>query len=350
MRRRVIMGGSPSTGSSLLVNILDRHSAISAGSETYLFMHPRLFENWNYYKRYLKRTSKWRGLKSESWFRMNGAKLLNEDYGWSAPELEMLIEDSPDLIAFAQGFMARRMLQTGAKLWIEKSPANTISFPRFLAAFPNPAVITTIRHPFDTAASLVARGMSPYCAAGAYIVHTAMALRVWEHPRSFTVRYEDLVLQPERTVGNLLAFMGLNQEARILVPNAEEIKLEVKMKGWLQNEKGMIGHGSLGRFAQLSEMEKKRIADALSTFEINPAYARRYEIKHTCLYSISEVLGYSLAMGTGHPDLGRIKKQKRIDQVNRALRLYPAFGKYYPGSLRYPRKDPGNDFKACIML
>ena len=55
---KIIMGGSQSTGSSLLVNILNRHSMLVAGPETYLFMHPKLYHHWEENKKYLIKTNK----------------------------------------------------------------------------------------------------------------------------------------------------------------------------------------------------------------------------------------------------------------------------------------------------
>ncbi len=327
------MGGSPSTGSSLLVNMLDRHSALSAGPETYLFIHPRLFTGWARYKRYLLRTSKAGGLKSEGWFLMNGAQLLQETYGWSRPELAQWIAEAPDLATFADRFLARRMEAAGAHSWVEKSPANAIAFPLFLRQFSRPRILHTTRDPYDTAASLVARGHSAYQAAGAYIVHTALALRVLDHPSALLVKYEDLVLDPAGVLQRVLAFLDIPWEAAVLEPTPEERRQEVRMEGWLQNEKARVGIRSLGRFQRLPAADRQSLINALALFRINPAFARRHGLAHTCLRDIAETLDYPFHEARD-PDLRQLKKQYWQDRINRALRMYPAAPWNYPGALR----------------
>ena len=326
------MGGAPSTGSSLLVNMLDRHSALSVGPETYLFIHPRLYTDWDRYKGCLLRTSKTGGLKSPGWFLMNGAQLLQEAYGWPASELARLVEAAPDLPRFAGRYMARRMAATGAHSWVEKSPANAIAFPLFLQQFSRPRVIHTTRDPYDAAASLLARGHTAYQAAGAYIVHTALALRVLGHSPARLVKYEELVLDPAGTLRRLLAFLDCSWEAGVLEPTPEERRQEVRMEGWLQNERGRVGTRSLGRFRRLPAAERQALINALALFRINPAFARRYGLAHTSLRDIAEVLGYPCHEASD-PDIGQLRKQCRQDRIARALRLYPAASWNYPGGL-----------------
>ena len=326
------MGGAPSTGSSLLVNMLDRHSDLSAGPETYLFIHPRLFKDWPRYRRFLLRTSKTGGLKSPGWFLMNGAQLLQPAYGWSPPALAQLIEASSDLPAFARSFLAGRKEAAGAKSWVEKSPANAITFPQFLQRFSDARVIHTTRNPYDTAASLVARGHSPYQAAGAYIVHTALALRVLEHPAAHLVKYETLVRDPAGTLQRLLAFLDCSWEPAVLEPTPAERRQEVRMEGWLQDENSPVGARSLGRYERLPAAVQRELADALALFRINPAFARRYGLAHRSLRSIAETLDYPFREAP-RPDPGRLRRQLWRDRLGRALRLYPAGPATYPGGL-----------------
>ncbi len=70
----VIMGGSGSTGSSLLKNILNRNSKIFAGTETSLFCKKGIYFNWSSAKsRLLKRGV--RGLRNFGFHIYNGTDL-----------------------------------------------------------------------------------------------------------------------------------------------------------------------------------------------------------------------------------------------------------------------------------
>ena len=63
---QVIMGGSGSTGSSLLKNIMNRHQEIFAGGETAFFAKKMIYDNWlKARSRILKR--KLFGLRNFGW-------------------------------------------------------------------------------------------------------------------------------------------------------------------------------------------------------------------------------------------------------------------------------------------
>ncbi|MCB0643972.1 MAG: sulfotransferase, partial [Phaeodactylibacter sp.] len=242
---RVLVGGSPSTGSSLLVNILNRHSAICSGPETYLFIHPKLYTDWATYKRYLLRPKPFGGLKSIGWGPLNGAILKHKEYGYSTTQIQQLIQDSPTLQAFADIFFTQ---QSGCQTWIEKSPSNVLAFPHFLESMPNAKVLLTLRDPYDTIASLVARGMHPVIAAAAYLVNNAFALRSYGHPRFSSLIYEEWIQSPKVALQPVLQTLDLHWEDQLLqTPSASPLKMD----GWLQDERGAVQTGSIGRFQRL---------------------------------------------------------------------------------------------------
>ncbi|MEO1715240.1 MAG: sulfotransferase, partial [Bacteroidota bacterium] len=118
------MGGSPSTGSSVLVNILNRHSALCAGPETYLFMHPKLYRDWTTYAPALQRRRLVNHLCSEGWFVFHGTILGNSFYQWNPQEISTLTKTSKTLAEFVARYFARVRRAQGAERWVEKSPSN----------------------------------------------------------------------------------------------------------------------------------------------------------------------------------------------------------------------------------
>lgn len=240
---------------------------------------------------------------------------------------------APDFPTFAGAYMKRRLLRENAQIWVEKSPANAMTLPLFLKQFPRSKVIHTTRDPYDAAASLLARGHDPYAAAGAYVVHTALALRVLTDSRAYLIRYEDLVARPEETLRGLLAFLGCPWQETILQPTGEERRKEVKMPGWLQNERGPIGGKSLGRFARLPEDEQDALVNALYLFRVNPAFARNHGLRHDSLASIAAALKYPCREAR-EPDRKSFLRQMWREKLRRGRRAYPAFGQRYPGGMR----------------
>ncbi len=135
-----------------------------------------------------------------------------------------------------------------------KDPRNTFTLPVWKQVFPNLRAIHIVRHGVDVAASLARRHAQALRAATGEAQPSALtvirdhalgvlssrrgwtlpeALTLWEqyvekarqesarlHERALEVRYEDLLLQPERVVPSLAAFCGLPAPALRETPPA----------------------------------------------------------------------------------------------------------------------------------
>ena len=330
----VLIGGSPSTGSSLLVNLLNRNSRLFAGPETYLFIHPRLFEDWERWKGYLLRPAKLWGLKSPGWFLMNGALLLQGEFGWQRAELARLVGESGSLPEFAERFFARPLRRTGASIWVEKSPANAQTLARFPQTFPDGKVIHCTRNPLDVVASLHARGLSPWYAAGAYVFHTAFALKAEPLPQYRLVKYEDLVREPEKTLQEVCRFLGAPYEPRMLEPDTDR---EVRMPGWKHSETGPVAATSVGRFLELPLPEQEILLAALNAFRLEPAFVQKHALPFDNAKALALHLGYDWQDFNPRRHLPTLRTQRRLDWLLRTLKAYPTGGWGYPARLSpYP--------------
>jgi hypothetical protein len=321
----VLIGGSPSTGSSVLVNILNRHPDVVAGPETFLFMHPKLYTNWERYKHFLIRKSKVGGLKSIGWFRMNGADLLDPFYGHSPSTLRKCLESAASFPEFARDFFQPAMQAKGARIWVEKSPSNALCLDVFLKHFPSGRVIHTTRDPYDTMASLVARGYSAFYAAGAYLINTAFALRAAGEGRHFLLRYEDWVMDPQERLSACLSFLGLEWDPALLQPR--DGGAPVRMEGWLHDERGPLQQGSIGRFARLSPADQHAIRAVAQRMRIAPSYRSAHALPVASIGEVCEQLGYPQkpadpATGSG------FWKDRLKDRLGRAVRCYPTAWDY----------------------
>ena len=321
----VLIGGSPSTGSSVLVNILNRHPDVVAGPETFLFMHPKLYTDWERFKRFLIRSSKFGGLKSIGWFRMNGADLLDPFYGHSPASLRQLVAQAGSFPEFADAFFQPALREEGARVWAEKSPSNALCLDLFPDHFPSGKVIHTTRDPYDAIASLVARGYSPYYAAGAYLVNTAFALRPEGESWYFLLRYEDWVADPEGRLGACLSFLGLEWDPALLQPR--ESGAPVRMEGWLHDEKGPLQKGSIGRFARLSPADQHAIRAVAQRMRIAPGYGRAHALPVASIGEICERLGYPQKPADRATNAAFCKDYLK-DRLGRAVRWYPTAWDY----------------------
>jgi hypothetical protein len=143
--------------------------------------------------------------------------LTIHDYGWSAPK-------SADFIWARKGFAERAAKDLshflaemdGEAGWGWKDPRNSLTLPVWLAVFPNARVLHVVRDGRAVALSLADRDF----------IDPAMGIALWEHhyrraeaamgglpeERRFTVRYEELLENPDAVLTRLRAFAGVQHD------------------------------------------------------------------------------------------------------------------------------------------
>ena len=329
----VIIGGSGSTGSSLLQSILNRHTDIVAGQETSIFMYPHLYEHWKRYRGFLVSKGMF-GVKSRGWTYRNGMDLLHEDYGWKRPDILSILNNTNDFLAFVQIYFEKSLSKKGARHWIEKTPQNVYAFDIFLKTFAEGKVIQMLRDPYDTMASLMARGFDAYQAAGYFIYNTACGASVEESERSLKIHYEDLVLNPTNTIELVMNFINLPFDSSMLNPSKEEITNPLKLKGWNHSEREHVKKSSIGRFAQLSNLEQSEIIAALNTFVISKHHLDQYEIRFSNFMELCSHFNYEYRETDSTHFINAFKSSRMKDMLKRTGRLHPGHVFNYPGELR----------------
>ena len=176
----IIIGCSGSTGSSLLKTMLNRHSQIFAGPETGLFAYPQVYSEWDFCK-----TNLLGGIQTDGWAVDKGMNLLQEAYAWQTEELKEAIQQATSFQNFVPVFFQAPLKRHQKQYWIEKTPINAYGFQAFLNHYPTGKVIQIVRNPYDTVASLVARGLNAYWAAGYYVYNTAIATSSAQNARYY---------------------------------------------------------------------------------------------------------------------------------------------------------------------
>lgn len=323
----VLMGGSGSTGSSLLKNILNRHPAIFAGEESNLFCKKGLYSDFNKNKSKIGQRGI-SGLKNHGWHIYNGVDLFTSEYNFGKRELDQFTDRSNNFRAFGN-LVEWHLTQDKQKtIWIEKTPANACNFGDFLDEFPKGKVIHITRDPLDTIASLVGRGYSTYYAVGIYLINTASGLTHQQSPRSITVKYEDLVQSPKATLTSLCQYLEIPFYDYILQSHNESIEVS-QLEGWNYDETQAIGKGSIGRFMKLPQQQREQIRAFASALTISRAGIKRYGTKHNTIGEIASALGYTWEQ---YPTKGykfSMLKSKAKDKSQRISRSYPT-GLSYP--------------------
>ena len=330
------MGGSGSTGSSLLQRMLGRHPRIVAGPEVGLFQFPVLFEEaeWTRRRMGLLHENFW-GVKSRAFARRNGAKLLLDFYQNDPAELRDRLKNSSSLPVFADQFFEKKLREKNATHWVEKTPQNAQGFAAFLRSVPGGRVIHCLRDPYETMTSLVRRGHSEWVAAGHFVYQTCCALSVRDDPRHHEIRYADLVQRTEPTLQTLCAFLGVNYAGEMLDPTAAERREAVQMDGWKAAETDPVRRVNLRKFDTLEEVNQQRISAALATYRIPRAYAERWAIPYRSFAEICAVLNYRQRPVDPRPFHQLLRRQRRADWWIRTRRLHPTGWGNYPGEMKF---------------
>ena len=218
----IFIGGAARSGTTLLQNILDSHPEINGGPE---FLHiPDIIYLRNRFK-----TS------------------LDKDY------LEYYCNQSEvdaEIVRLIDRFLTPKITDNPVRYLSEKTPDNILVFQELAELFPRAKFIGIFRDPRATIASLLEVGnralnkgkYPPKFAkntklAGGYVKKCMEAglEAVKRHPdRVHTVKYEDLVMNPEQELVTLCGFLGIDFSNKMLTPahfkHSGEAAITIKSK------------------------------------------------------------------------------------------------------------------------
>jgi len=309
--------------------MLNRHSQIFAGPETGLFAYPQVYSEWDTCKTYLLA-----GIQTDGWAVDKGMNLLQEAYTWQAEELKNAIREATSFKNFVKVFFQRPLQQQQKQYWVEKTPINAYGFQSFLTNYPKGKVIQIVRNPYDTVASLVARGKNVYWAAGYYVYNTAIATSSAQDTRYYQLSYEDLVAQPSTTLNALFNFLAIPFEETILQARHEQRAEPTTMKGWKHEETAAVKASSVGRFQELAVEQQELIKTALATFSIHPKYLKKYQIQFATCAELCERLNYTFLPPLHKKPFFTLKKYYWRNRLGRIRHKGMIAGMDYPGKLK----------------
>nr|MBS0037098.1 sulfotransferase [Saprospiraceae bacterium] len=321
----VLIGGSGSTGSSLLKNLLNNHSKIFAGVETSLFCKKKLYQDWESHKgRIFKKGVQ--ALPNHSFLYLRGMDLLHSGFGWTESELRSEVKDSKSFPEFCNRFFKRPLLTNNAQIWVEKTPSNAACFRYFLQTFPVGKVIHITRDPFDTLSSLLRRGIPEYNALCIYLLNTAAAMSCEKDSRYHLVKYEDLVMKPESTLEKICGFLEVDFQPDMTNMGGIEADFTTRLKGWNYDETEPVKKGSLGAFTKLPPELQAFIREAAQAVKISTYGRQKYQTHLSTIQEVCESLNYEypeVSIPVRREVLGKLRKQKLKDQWFRLRKACP---------------------------
>lgn len=188
--KRIIIGGLPRSGSTLLRVILDSHPNIICGPETGLFLRPF----------------------AEQQTRVKQVKLRFEERLNIPPtETAEILAASGSSMEFYDRIMAKtcRSMGVNKRIWAEKSPRNCLHYPRLAREMPEAHFVSMIRDGLDVVTSRLPGRDDYYCSIDRY-VEAVRAVVSFDASRHMIVRYEDLIADAEATIRRVLDFCGIS--------------------------------------------------------------------------------------------------------------------------------------------
>lgn len=239
----VLIGGCGRSGTTMLRELINRHSRIAIGPETAILCDI-----------------------------INTSRLAVE-WGVIEPDVRRRMGSSRSIVEFAQGFFRDYARKNGKARWGDKTPRNIRFTQRLLNQFPNSRLIHIIRDGRDVACSLrnhpkevIRHGkvvpnnvnLPIWFCARRWIDDTGLGLMFRGHPRVLEVRYEQLVLEPEAELRRICEFLGETYEAVML--DASQVAADLKETRLMNNQNAgeAINRRSLNRWKRDMAPDERR--------------------------------------------------------------------------------------------
>ena len=317
----IIIGGPPSSGSSLLSVILNRHSTVACLQETHLLTKESLMANWTNNKKKILGGR----LHSPGWHQYSKVDL---------PELEShniqdLISQSGSLAEFTNLYFSNVAIQENKMIWAEKTPANIYFFHKHTAGFTDAKFILTIRHPYDIIASLIQRGKSLIDAVALCLLNIGVGYIQSLTINLHVIKYESVVTSPKQSVEAMCQELDIDFEQNMIRPKDLPT---VKMDGWNHYEDGPIKKDSINRFKDLTAELQERVLDLCEHVVINPEHLKKYGliIPASILENINInhlILHYDYDKKEKHSSIA-IKPKLVKDRLIRIIKSHPSSNPY----------------------
>lgn len=318
------IGGSGSTGSSLLANILNRHSKVLCGPETYLFTKHQLFEDWTHSKENLLHGK----LKSFPWHRYSRVDLSHEYYQWEEGKLLGLLKYAKDIKEFSDEFFSHTRRQYNKTHWIEKTPSNVYNFHLLPEYFPGCYLIHTVRNPYDAILSLNKRGFNIYYATALYLLNTAVGMAMRHYDNYIELIYEDFVNDPEKELRRICTKLGIRFEKEMLSKAKEQIDEDIS--SWGASESGEVLKNHTGKFNAESWLVQHEIIYTVNSLAVSRYYKEKYNLEFVRIPEICEYYGFKHYEDEGLYNIFQLQIDKSRDHILRCIKGYPGRGKRYP--------------------
>lgn len=260
----IFIVGAPRSGTTLLAAMLGAHPRIDCGPESRVIA--RFTGLPARRRRALLDPGRWPGPALDFLCRLGKeTRAVHELYGLTREDLAAwLAARPPSLAALEEALTAQRAERNGKARWAEKTPRHLVSVVRIRATWPDARIVRIVRDPRDAALSMA---KTPF-ASPSPIVDLARLDGFDRASRDFfrhdagalTIRYEDLVADPEGVLRRICAFIGETFDRAMIDGRAAAADVAPAHEWWKENATAAIDPTRSGRWRQRMDAPTQRFA------------------------------------------------------------------------------------------
>ena len=260
----IFVVGVARSGTTLLSAMLSAHSRLDCGPESRFFARLR----------HLGARDQWRLLAPASWpgpavdfvaSLSNQGHSVVDLFGLSTDDVRAyLVDRQPSVAAMLESLTVLHARRAGKARWVEKTPRHLLMTDTLWRHWPEARVVRIVRDPRDVALSLAGLPFAKESVVGNLVRadqdDRASRPRIEADRRAMTLRYEDLVTEPERELQRLCAFIGEAWEPAMLDTRGTAAGVAADHEWWKGSVAGPLTTASVGRWRHEMSVDVQRFA------------------------------------------------------------------------------------------
>ena len=286
-----MIGGSGSSGTTLLSHLLNSHPSIYCGDELQLLNKKSLYLSRFPFTESAFRELLGQGVPTElnsgvdALFTSICTKPVREcgfllplgRYGMTAEDVVKVAAESGSFKEFVDRFFQKVLAKAGKQRWAEKTPTNCFCIGEFLSLYPDGVYIHVVRDGRDAVPSLIKKGFSPPLSVAGWIALTAAGLPYRRHERFYQLKYEDLVTDPEEALARLMKFLRMEVDPQSLLERAVvEPVFKFVSPTWGAKPNEPISQASIGKWKRPGYPYKSYLEHLFSSMILTEELSRQW--------------------------------------------------------------------------
>jgi hypothetical protein len=188
-----------------------------------------------------------------------------ELFGLRLDEIRAYLADRPpSLSVMLESLTVLHARHAGKARWLEKTPRHLLMTDLLRRLWPEARIVRIVRDPRDVALSLAGLPFARESVVGNLVRidqdDRASRDRIAADPLAMTLRYEDLVSQPERELRRICGFVGEAYEIDMLDVRTSATAVAAEHEWWKASVSGPLTTASVGRWRREMSADAQRFA------------------------------------------------------------------------------------------